>query len=232
MFTKTADFYDALYHFKDYKAACDEIINFIQGHNHKAATLLDVGCGSGKHLSYLQSAYRVEGLDLNGELLEIARKRCPDVPFHQEDMTSFQLTHTFDVVACFFSSIGYVATVENLNKSIAIMAKHLNPGGLLLIEPWITREKYWKGKLIANFTNLPELKISWMYIQEMEDNKSIFDINYMVGTVEGINTFNEQHVMGLWTDEQYQQAFEKAGIKPHFNEKGFFGRGLYYGVKA
>ncbi|MDQ3536535.1 MAG: class I SAM-dependent methyltransferase [Bacteroidota bacterium] len=231
MFTKTADYYDALYHFKDYQAACKEIDLFIKHHHPNAGSLLDVGCGTGKHLLYLKENYYVEGLDLNEELLQVGRERCPEVIFHYGDMTNFQLPSLFDVIGCFFSSIAYIQTVENLNKAVATMVKHLKPNGLLLIEPWLSPEQYWVGKITANYVNQPELKIAWMYTSEIEDNKSVFDIHYMVGTPGGVNTFIEKHIMGLWTEKQYKEAFEKSGIAANYDAKGFFGRGLYYGIK-
>lgn len=231
MYTKTAAYYDALYHFKDYKAMSQQIQEFVQVHHGSPKTFLDVACGTGKHLQYLQEYFTVEGLDLNGDLLEIARGRCPEVPFHQGDMSNFDLHKTFDVVGCFFSSVGYVQTKENLNKAVATMAAHLNPGGLLLVEPWFSPENYWVGKIFANYADQPELKIAWMYTSELDGRKSVFDINYMVGTPEGVTTFTEKHVMGLWTVDEYRQAFLQAGIEPNYDEKGFFGRGLYYGKK-
>ena len=231
MFTKTADFYDALYHFKDYKAECHRISEFIRQHIPHARTLLDVACGTGKHIESLRENFEVQGLDLNRELLEIGRKRCPDVSFHEADMTTFSLPDRFDVVGCFFSSIAYVQTVENLKKAVQRMAAHLNPGGLLLIEPWITPEKYWIGKITANHVDQPELKISWMYTSEISDRTSVFDIHYLVGTPKGIQQFTENHTMGLWTDEEYRNAFKQAGLQADYDPDGFIGRGLYYGRK-
>jgi len=71
-----------------------------------------------------------------------------------------------------------------------------------------------------------------MYKHEMEDNRSIFNINYLVGTAESVESFTEQHVMGLWTEQEYREAFKKAGIAVHYDEKGLFGRGMYYGKKS
>ena len=53
------------------------------------------------------------------------------------DMTSFDLGRRFDVVTCLFSSIGYVGTAERLDQAIATMAAHLEPGGTLIVEPWL-----------------------------------------------------------------------------------------------
>jgi ubiquinone/menaquinone biosynthesis C-methylase UbiE len=231
MFTKSAAFYDALYHFKDYSLACSELDQLIQKVSPGAKTLLDVACGTGKHLEYLQKNYQAAGIDLNTELLSIARKRCPTVTFHEADMTHFNLNTSYDVVVCLFSSIAYVRTVENLKKTLQCMAQHVNHGGLILIEPWIYPENYWLGRLTANYVDQPELKISWMYVSEKVASTSLFNIHYLVGAKQGVSTFNEEHIMGLWTDMEYKEAFESAGIKPYYDAKGFFGRGMYYGVK-
>jgi ubiquinone/menaquinone biosynthesis C-methylase UbiE len=232
MFTKTAEYYDALYHFKDYEAACNSLHELIQQQVPLAKSLLDVGCGTGKHLAYLENRYACAGLDLNPELLAEAHKRCPTVPLHHANMTDFQLPRTFDAVVCLFSSIGYVQTVDNLRKAIACFVRHLNPGGLLVIEPWITPENYWVDRITANFVDQPNLKIAWMYTSQLRDRTSVFDINYLVGTSAGVSSFTESHVMGLWTDAEYREAIESTGVTVHYDDQGLFGRGMYYGTKA
>lgn len=230
MFIKSAQFYDALYHFKDYVAASNQLKELIDQHKSDSKTLLDVGCGTGKHVEYLQENYQVEGLDLSSELLSIARQRCPNVPFHEANMVDFNLGQTFDVVTCLFSAIAYVKTLENMERSIANMAGHLKPGGLLIVEPWISPEKYWLGKITANFIDQADLKIAWMYTSEIEDLVSVFNIQYLVGTPQGVDHFAERHEMGLFTQAQYLEAFRKAGLKVEYDESGLFGRGLYVGV--
>jgi len=230
MFTKSARFYDALYQFKDYGKAVGLLHELIQEWRPGALTLLDVACGTGKHVEFLQENYSVEGLDINPDLLKIARERCPGITFHEADMSRFDLGEKFDVVCCLFSSIGYVQTKLKLDESIHAMARHLRPGGLLVVEPWIFPDKYWKNKLVSNYADLDDLKISWMYIQEQEEMTSVFDINYLVGTGSEISYFSEKHVMGLWSDEEYREAFRKAGVSVNYEEKGFFGRGVYYGI--
>ncbi|UOG77603.1 class I SAM-dependent methyltransferase (plasmid) [Hymenobacter tibetensis] len=232
MFTKTAEYYDALYQFKDYEQACNQLHLLIQQQAPQANNLLDVACGTGKHLEYLQHRYACTGLDLNSELLAVARTRCPNVPLQEADMTDFQLAETFDVVVCLFSSIGYVQTEENLRKAVTCLGQHLNSGGLLVIEPWITPENYWVDKLTVNFVDQPNLKIAWMYISQLRGLTSVFDINYLVGTPDGVSSFTESHVMGLWTDKQYREAIESVGVAVQYDTKGLFGRGMYYGIKA
>src|SRR5438067_67243 len=140
MFTRSAQLYDAIYSFKDYEGEATRLDELIRERKPDARTLLDVACGTGKHLEYLRTRYDVEGLDLDPELLAIARERLPDVPLHEGDMRDFDLGRRFDAVTCLFSAIGYMLTVEELAAAVASMARHLEPGGVLLVEPWLEPE--------------------------------------------------------------------------------------------
>lgn len=137
MFTKSARFYDAIYSWKDYPAEAQKLRSLIRQRNPQARTLLDVACGTGKHLELLREDFEVEGLDLDDDMLAIARERLPGVPLHHGSFSDFELGRTFDVVTCLFSSIGYAQTEANLRLAIAAMARHLSPGGVLIVEPMI-----------------------------------------------------------------------------------------------
>jgi ubiquinone/menaquinone biosynthesis C-methylase UbiE len=222
-------YYDALHHFLDYATACRQLHALIQLRNPRASTLLDVACGTGKHVEYLIDHYQVEGIDLCQDMLAVARERSPGVFFHQGDMVDFKLDRTFDVVTCLFSSIGYVKTVERLERAIANMARHLRPGGMLVVEPWFSPEQYWVGRITANFVDQPGLKIAWMYTSEVEGKISIFDYHFLVGEPKGVSYSKERHECGLFTHEEYLTAFKNAGLRATREREGLFGRGIYIG---
>jgi hypothetical protein len=52
----------------------------------------------------------------------------------------------------------------------------------------------------------------------------------MVATTSGIDTFHERHELGLFSKEQYSDAFAAAGLEVEHDPKGL-GRGLYIAVK-
>ena len=66
-----------------------------------------------------------------------------------------------------------------------------------------------------------------MYIAQKESLVSVLDINYLVGTPDGIEHFTEQHRLGLFTNEEYLAAFSDAGLDVVHESAGFVGRGLF-----
>ena len=53
MYTKTAKHYDAVYSDKDYAGESQRLASIIRERAPMARTLLDVACGTGRHLEYL-----------------------------------------------------------------------------------------------------------------------------------------------------------------------------------
>ncbi len=230
MFSRSADLYDALYAtFKDYEAEAARLRELIAEGVPRAATLLDVACGTGKHLELLREDFEVTGLDLDPELLGIARERLAGVDLHEGDMTGFDLGRRFDVVLCLFSSIGYVRKDERLRAAIAAMARHLEPGGLLVVEPWLAPEAWREGHVAMLVLDEPELKVVRMNRADRDGDVSVIDFHYLIGTPERVNHFTERHELGLFTDGQYRDAFAAAGLVVEHDPEGLMGRGLYLG---
>jgi SAM-dependent methyltransferase len=230
MFKHSAQLYDQIYAFKDYRAEAETLADLIRRDLRSGGRrLLDVACGTGLHLQYLKAGFDVEGLDLDGELLEIARHRLPGVPLHQGDMIDFDLGREFDVITCLFSSIGYVRTLDNLYKAIGTMADHLLPGGLLLIEPWFTPAAWKPDTVHSLFIDEPGLKIARINISQADGRLSYMDFHYLVGTPEGVEHFVERHELGLFEQEEMIDAFQAAGLQVTYDPEGPMGRGLYTG---
>ncbi len=230
MFSKTARYYDKIYAFKDYQAETQYLIAVIQQNLCSGGIqLLDVACGTGRHIEHLKNHFEVEGLDISHESLELARERNPGVPFHHADMIDFNIGRQFDIVTCLFSSIGYVRTVENLQRAVSCMAQHIKPGGILLIEPWFTPDTWRPGTVHAQFIDEPELKIARINTSFAEGRLSYFDLHYLIGTPQNTEHFVERHELGLFTQDEMASAFKGAGLQVSYDDKGPTGRGLYIG---
>lgn len=231
MFRETAELYDVIYSFKDYAAETAALIGHLERHRRSPGRrLLDVACGTGHHLAHLQAHYDVEGLDLDPAMLVIARLRLPGVPLHQGDMQAFDLGRRFDAVTCLFSSIGYVRTLEGLEQTARTLARHLLPGGVLALEPWLTPETFRPGTLHALFIDQPELKIARFNRSTVEGRLSVLDFHYLIATSQGIEHRTERHELGLFTLEEYAGALAGAGLRPVVDPEGLSGRSLLLGL--
>jgi SAM-dependent methyltransferase len=229
-----ADLYDAIYFHagKDYDAEVAALRGLIQKHNPKARTLLDVGCGTGMHLARFREHYKVEGADVDPGMLLHARARLgEDVPLHLADMAEVDLGKRFDVVTSLFSAIGYARTVPRLRRAVKAMARHLEPGGLLIVEPWFHPET-WKGEgpgVYASWVDEPGLKIGRFGVNRRRGRLTTLNHRFLVATVDGFQHLRERLVLGLFTDAEYRRAFELAGLRVEHDPKGLTGRGTYLG---
>ena len=212
---------------KSYAAEANFVASLVPG----ARTLLDVACGTGKHLEHLQAGFECAGLELDEAMLAIARTRCPTLPLVQGDMVDFDLGRQFDAVVCLFSSIGYMQTEERLRRAVASMAAHVAPGGTLLVEPWLRPDTFTDGHLSTLAAESADLKVVRMARATREGGCSHFVFHYLVGSAAGVEHLVETHVMGLFTWDQYRGAFEAAGLATEIDETGGpMGRGLVTGV--
>ncbi len=232
MYTKSENYYDAIYGtMKDYSKESGLLRRLIKRHKKsKGNSLLDIACGTGKHLTLLRKSFKAQGLDADPKMLAIARKRNPGIKFHKADMVDFHLPHKFDIITCLFSSIGYVKTLSSFRSAIRNMAEHLKPGGVLIVEPWLTPQAFKRGHVGAVFVNQPKLKIARINISRAKGRISTMTFHYLIGTPQGIRYFTEPHKLGLLTRDEYLAAFRECGLKVAYYSKGLMGRGLYVGV--
>ncbi|NPD90620.1 MAG: class I SAM-dependent methyltransferase, partial [Asgard group archaeon] len=180
LYKSLAKYYDLIYTWKDYKKEAEEIKKLID--KYKSSTgnqLLDVACGTGSHIMHFVDDFDCVGVDLNPEMLEFAKEKAPKAKFIEADMIHLELDQEFDVILCLFSSIGYVKTEENLRKTIAGFTKHLKKGGVVMIEPWLTKEIYRTGSPHMNTYDGETTKIARVNVSELKEEKiSYFEMHY------------------------------------------------------
>lgn len=118
--------------------------------------------------------------------------------------------------------------------AVRSMARHVRPGGVLLIEPYFSPQA-WKPREKApgaNVVDRPDITVVRMVDWVRNGNAVDALFHYLVGTPSGVEHFTEVHEMGLFSHEEHCAAFTSAGMAVTFDEAGLMGRGLYVGTWA
>lgn len=98
------------------------------------ARILDLGCGTGKHLYQLRKKYldaEIIGLDQSEEMLQLVNRLIVDsVGLINEKYSpdSFQ-KNSFDLILCSYS----LTMFEDIDEAIQNIKVHLKPAGVLLV---------------------------------------------------------------------------------------------------
>jgi ubiquinone/menaquinone biosynthesis C-methylase UbiE len=235
LYTDLAQYYDQIYHWKDYRKEVSKIRRIIRKHKRSPGnSLLDVACGTGKHISYLRRDFRCVGVDGSEEMLAVARRKVSGVEFVRGNMTDFNLGREFDVVLCLFSSIGHLRTRQDLRRAAFNFARHLKKGGVLIIEPWITGAQ-WKDKTVhMQIYDTEPLKIIRLNYSTTDGTFSLLDERYLIGKKgKGIDYYEDHHALRFFEPDVFLSALRKAGLEAQFTEESLMpGRGLVIATKT
>lgn len=234
MYETLAEYYDLVYSWKDYASESGRIRELISDYKLTAGNdLLDVACGTGNHVAYLLSDFRVAGVDKSSEMLRMAKKKLPGIALSKGDMKSFRLKRKFDIITCLFSSISYLRGYDELEKTLRNFSNHLLPGGVAIIEPFVQKEKFWHKHIHVLNVEDEKVKITRMTYGIISGEKGILDFHFLIGTSKGIRVLRDRQEVFLFNQKKFLSVMHNCGFEPVFLENGLMeNRGLYIGVKT
>ncbi|MFH1805858.1 MAG: class I SAM-dependent methyltransferase [Pseudomonadota bacterium] len=97
--------------------------------------VLELGCGTGRIAGAIaDTGIAVEGLDLSEPMLARARRKYPDLVWHQGDMSDFDLGRKFALVIIPFRGFQELTSVAQQRACLARAFDHLRPGGRLVMD--------------------------------------------------------------------------------------------------
>lgn len=228
-FEDYAKYYDFIYHDKDYDRECNFIENIFETVK-KPKNILEFGCGTGSYTKILlDRGYKVTGIDISGEMLEIAREKC-STKFLEGDIRTIKIDDKFDCCLAMFAVMGYITKNRDIIKALINIRKHLKTNGILIFDVW-------NGLSVMNI--LPEKRI-----KEIEDDEvkiirfanpklrafeHICEVNYKLLILKKKNNIygeiDEKHIIRFYFPQEIvyyldNSGFEVLNICPFLDLKG------------
>lgn len=135
-----APFYDMINSDVDYSKWADFIEKIVEKEMlTKPELVLDLGCGTGSMTIELANrGYDMTGVDYSPEMLDIARTRAEkykkDILLLCQDMCSFELYGTVDLVVCCLDGINHLTKRKDLDSCFNLVHNYLVPDGLFIFD--------------------------------------------------------------------------------------------------
>lgn len=122
---------------RDIKGVCDSVEEIIKRYN-KEKELLDLGCGTGRFTVELSKrGFRMTGLDLTDEMLEIARRNTKKedvkVEFVKGDIRHFKLKKKVSTIWA-RGSIGDLISRTDVKKALKSIRNNLSKKGVFIFD--------------------------------------------------------------------------------------------------
>ena len=113
-----------------------EVIDFLKKHE---GDILDLGCGSGRHLINI-SGVRIHCVDFSEEMLKHAEDKATreriNAEFRKSESTNLPFMDSIFDAAIFVSSLHCIETAKDREKALKELLRVLKPGAEALISVW------------------------------------------------------------------------------------------------
>jgi SAM-dependent methyltransferase len=208
VFEHYARYYDLLYKDKDYAGETEYVHSLLQRFANKPKSILELGCGTGKHAMLLaEKGYLVTGVDQSEDMLAKARKRIAasktTIDLRAGDVRNVRLNKQFDAVISLFHVMSYQTTNEDLLDAFATARNHLKSGGIFIFDCWYGPTVL-TDRPVVRVKKLEDEAIQVTRIAEpkLHPNENMVDVNYTVfikekrsGTTEEIHETHEMRYL-------------------------------------
>lgn len=153
-------FYDEPENVDRYEKMCAEydgalIRTALENHLEPGQTVLELGCGPGNDIQWLQQQFGVVGSDTSSEFLDRCRRRFPNIEFTELDAVTIETDRQFN---CLFSNkVLHHLSLDDLVFSFKRQTQVISAGGMFAHTFWIGDYEEEKQGLYFRFHDRDEL---------------------------------------------------------------------------
>jgi len=229
LYTKLAKYYDLLAP-STTKQECIFLDKIFQKFgNGQIRKVLDLGCGTGRHTSLLQKmGYKVTGIDLSDQMLDMARQKSPASIFLKMDFCSPEFEENFfDASICMWSTIGYILEEEKFKEFIKNVAK-VTKKIFVFSSTNHEKEDFQTDEKSEKVILIPDGQIKATMVRHYDRETGIRDEKYEYRVIErGKETrFLDKNKLRLWKIDEIKKLlfpeFEILNIYGDYSTKDLF----------
>jgi SAM-dependent methyltransferase len=197
----------------------------------RGASVLDLCCGQGRHSVQLaKRGFKVTGLDLNAEYLDLASKAADTAKVKIEtvaaDMREIPFENKFDAIVNMYSSFGYLESEAQDLRVLESAVKALKGGGQLLLD-MLNRE--WAiDNYIQNDWHTGADGTLYVERRDLDLATSRMHVHFIVVDADGGRRESIGHIIRLYTLTEMTRLLERVGMRTTAVFGGF--EGEEYGI--
>ena len=194
-----AKYYDKFYQNKDYAKETNFLTNFLKQND----KIIDIGCGTGIHASLLeQKGFKIDGLDLNKEMLDIAKTKVHS-NLYLQNVLDLNINQKYDVIISMFAVLNHLKNTHELEKALLNLKNILTEEGKIIID---LHNPQTSGKKIDTFDNMTRtMERKYDKRSKIEESKIIFEI-------EG-QKYIDSHTFRIFTIDEMKLCCDNVGLK-------------------
>jgi len=118
----------------------------------------DVACGTGILMElFHKSGYHISGSDISSKSIQVCNLKMPDSIFTVSSYNEFSLPEKVPILICFFNSISYTRSAEEITNVLIHWKSQLSDPGILVFDIFIDEKErilYYLKKMMNNIVKL------------------------------------------------------------------------------
>lgn len=206
-------FYDCMFDEDSFKLAESQSQNLMSLLNHPVKSILDVGCGPGRHcLALSKMDYDITGIDSSSFLLSKAQQTADGLGlacrYELADMLAYKVPKPVDLIINMFNSFGYFDSPEKNQAFVNRCYENLKDNGTFIID---TVGKETLARQIEP-VHLSEYQNGDIRIERplLIDNMQIFSNEWIL--IQGDKAFRRSYQHYVYTPIELSHMCYKAGF--------------------
>lgn len=224
-YTALAAGYDFVMSHVDYESWAAYVQDLLELHRPEAASLLELGCGTGSFALQLQprGGYRYVATDGSEAMLEVARRKADeveaDIHFKTADFADFHVGERFDAVLLLYDGLNYLLEKSAVLDMLRCTHAAIVDGGIFIVDQStpansVNNERYFESS---------DSREDFSYVRRSRFDPSSDLHRTTIELRVGNRSFKEQHV---------QRAYRLADVQTLVEEAGFFIEAAYDGFST